>query len=57
MVQLPKANHPNQELITNYLDQHNVNITIDISFLFYYEYAFYEKYINILKKIYNNKKY
>lgn len=52
----PKGNHPNQELLTNYLDQHNVNITIDINFLFYYEYAFFEKWKNILKKIYNNKK-
>jgi hypothetical protein len=53
---IAKINNPVQELLTNYLDQHKVNITIDINFLFFYEYAFYEKYIDILKKIYNNKK-
>lgn len=50
-----KNNHPHQELLTDYLSNNNVNVTLDIHFLFSYFY-YSEKYISILRSIFRNKK-
>jgi len=53
---IAKIGDKNQELITNYLSNNNVNVTLDIGLLFHNEYYKSDKYMNLLNTIFNNKK-
>ena len=51
-----KDNHPNQELLTDYLANNGVEITLDIHFLFQHEFGFFPNNKKVLSEIFHNKK-
>ena len=53
---ISKNNNPNQELMTNYLADNNIDITLDLGFMFEPGYYKFEKYNRFLNTIFNNKK-